>query len=387
MKRLKGIGELDVSGRTVLLRSDLNSDIVKGKVLKGERIRESLKTIRFLRKKGARVVILAHQGNPGRKNFMGLAAHAKLLGRYVKFVPDVVGKRAVKAIKGMKNKDVVLLDNVRLISDEFKPKKKNNVLIKTLLPLIDVYVNDAFSVSHRDHASIVGFAKRRESGIGLLFEKEILALEKISMKDSLFILGGAKGESDIKLLGRGNRVIACGLFGQACLVAKGMDFGYQNDFLKKTLLTKLSYAGFLRKLKRNIKDVEVPVDFAIEMKGKREEFGLDEFPMSFRIDDIGSESIERFTRMILSANSVYVKGPAGFAEDKRFRKGTIEILKAVADCKGFSLVGGGQLSEVIGKSLRLRKGKFGHVSLSGGATLAYVAGEKLIGLKVLGYYN
>ncbi len=384
--KLKTLKDLDVHGLTVLLRSDLNSDVVNGRVLKGERIIESGKTIDWLRKKGARVVILAHQGNPGKKDFLSLQMHARLLGRHVKFVDDVVGERAVKAIKAMKKGDVVLLDNVRGVGDEFKPRKKGNVLLKVLLPLIDIYVNDAFSVSHRDHTSLVGFALHRESGIGFLFEKEIGALEKVRMKNCLFVLGGAKGESDIKLLGRGNKVIACGLFGQVCLAAKGFKFGYQDAFLKKTLLTKGSWAGFLKKLKSKLKRIELPIDFAVNFNGKRREFGLDDFPMEFEIEDIGEESIKRFCRMIEDAESVYVKGPAGWAEDRRFRKGTVEILKAVSRCKGFSLVGGGQLSEVIRKSFILRRKKFGHVSLSGGACLSYIAGEKLVGLKALGYY-
>jgi len=197
--------------------------------------------------------------------------------------------------------------------------------------------------------------------------------------------GGAKGESDVKLLGRGNRVLACGLFGQTCLAAKGFKFGFQDEFLMKTVLTKLSYDGFLKKLKRKLNGVEMPVDFAVVVGGKRMEFELGEFPMDLRIEDIGKGTIERYCKIIRMAKAVYMKGPAGWAEDKRFSKGTVEILKAVADCKGFSLVGGGQLSEVIAKS-RISRKRFGHVSLSGGALLAFVAGERLVGLRALGYY-
>ncbi|MDH3353143.1 MAG: phosphoglycerate kinase [Nanoarchaeota archaeon] len=409
--KLKTLKDLDVKGKVVLLRSDLNSDIVRGKVLKGERISESIKSINFLRKAGARVVILAHQGNPGKKDFLDLKQHAKLLGKFVKFVDDVVGVKAVNSIKEMKDGDVILLDNVRTVDDEFKPKKWGNVLKKRLLPLVDVYVNDAFSVSHREHTSIVGFAKVKEKGIGLLFEKEIRALENFggtrnsvpskmgagapssSGRDCLFILGGSKPQDNIKLLGRG-RAIVCGLFGQTCLAAKGFDFGYQNDFLRKTVLVKGGYDKFLKKLRNKLDNVEMPVDFAVdfsprddsgEPKGKRKEFKLEDFPMNYEIEDIGEESIKKFRRIIKGAKAVYMKGPAGWAEDKRFRKGTVEILKAVADCKGFSLVGGGQLSEAIMKS-KIPKGKFGHISLSGGALLSFVAGEKLVGLKALGYY-
>ena len=385
MKGLKSVRDLDVKGKTVLLRSDLNSDIVDGKVLKGERIVESIKTINFLRKAGAKVVILAHQGNVGKKNFLSLEQHARLLGRHVRFVNGVVNKEAVGAIGEMKDKDVILLDNVRKVKDEFEPKKRDNVLVKTLFPLVDVYVNDAFSVSHRNQTSIVGFGKVKSKGVGLLFEKEISALEKTNLKDTLFVLGGAKPESNVKLLGRGNDVIACGLFGQTCLAADGMKFGHQDAFLKKMVLVDGGYGKYLAGLKKKLKGVEMPVDFAVDFGGKRKEFELSDFPMKYEIEDIGAKSIEKFCRMIREAKSVYMKGPAGWAEDKRFRKGTFAILKAASECKGFSLVGGGQLSEAIAKS-GISEKKFGHVSLSGGACLAYVAGEKLVGLKALGYY-
>ena len=403
--KVKSLKQLKVRGRVVFLRSDLNSDIVDGKVLLGERIKESIRTIRYLKRNGARVVVLAHQGNPGKSNFLGLEQHAKLLSEFVKvkFVRDVVGSRAVGEIEMMKNGDVILLDNVRKVKDEFLPKKKMNIFLKSLLPLCEVYINDAFSVSHRNHFSIVGFAEVEEKGIGLLFEKEIKALEKIKLahnsvpsksrtkvssssgKDCLFILGGAKAESNIKLLGSGNRILACGLFGQVCLDAKGKYFGYQNDFLEKNVLVDREYRVFLKKLKKKLDGVEMPVDFAVEEKGKRKEFLLREFPMNLRIDDIGNGTIKKYCEIIRKAKCIYMKGPAGFAEDEKFSKGSVEILKAVARCKGFSLVGGGQLSSAIEKYGINKKG-FGHVSLSGGATLRVIAGERLVGLEVLGYY-
>ncbi len=381
--KLKSVRDLDVKGKIILLRSDLNSDIVKGKILKGERIKESLKTIALLKKRKARVVILAHQGNPGKGDFLNLKQHAKLMR--LKFVDDVVGERAVHVIRKLKDGDVVLLDNVRKVGDEFKPRKHGNVILKTFLPLVDVYVNDAFSVSHRNHTSIVGFAGCMESGVGLLFEKEILALEKVKMKGAVFILAGSKPESNVKLLGKNNKVLAGGLFGQVCLAAKGFDFGFQNDFLKKSVLVDGGYEKFLGGLKRKLDKVETPVDFAVNFEGKRREFGLDEFPMNLRIDDIGAGTIAKFGKIIRNARAVYMKGPVGFAEDKKFRKGTVGILKAISECKGFSLIGGGQLSEAVVKS-RIGREKFGHVSLSGGALLRCVAGERLVGLEVLGYY-
>ena len=129
----------------------------------------------------------------------------------------------------------------------------------------------------------------------------------------------------------------------------------------------------------------MPIDFAVELEGKRKELLLREFPRRERIDDIGEGTIKKYCEIIRKAKTIYMKGPAGFAEDEKFAKGTVEILKAVAACKGFTLVGGGQLSEEIERS-GIPRSKFGHVSLSGGALLAFVAGEKLVGLEALGYY-
>jgi len=385
--KLKTLKELDVKGKVVFLRSDLNSDVVDGRVILGERILESVKSIKFLKSKGAKVVILAHQGNPGKENFLDLEQHGKLISKFVKckFVRDVAGTRAIGEIGMMKNGDVILLDNVRKMKDEFFPKRKGNGVLKGLLPLCEIYVNDAFSVAHRKHASIVGFTGIREKGIGLLFEKEMKALEKVKLKNCLFILGGAKAESNVKLLERGNKVLACGLFGQVCLDARGKYFGYQNDFLEQTVLVNEEYKRFLKKLKKKLDGVEMPIDFAVELEGKRKELLLREFPRRERIDDIGEGTIKKYCEIIRKAKTIYMKGPAGFAEDEKFAKGTVEILKAVAACKGFTLVGGGQLSEEIERS-GIPRSKFGHVSLSGGALLAFVAGEKLVGLEALGYY-
>ncbi|MCW8965347.1 MAG: phosphoglycerate kinase [Candidatus Pacearchaeota archaeon] len=385
-KKFQSIRQVWLKNKLVLLRSDLNSDVKGKKILPSERIKESARTIEYLKRHEARIVILAHQGNPKKNDFLSLRQHAKQLNKYtkVKFIPDVLGKKAINAIKKVKSGDAILLDNVRFVKDEFNPKKKNNSLLK-LAELFDLYVNDAFSVCHREHTSITGFPKLIESCVGLLVEKELDALKKVSMKECLYVLGGAKPETNIKLL-RGNKILACGLFGQICLVSEGKDLGYQNKFLKKATLVKGGYNKFLEKLKSKQKNVETPVDFAVNFHEKRKEFDLEEFPLEYEIEDIGKKTIKNYVKEIKKAKGIYMKGPAGYVGDKKFEKGTVKILKTISKAKGFSLVGGGHLSDVI-KRNKINKKKFNHVSLSGGALLNYIAGKKLVGLEALGYYR
>lgn len=383
---MKTLKDLEFKDKLVLLRSDLNSDIKGKSLVMSERIVEAAKTIKFLQKKGAKIVVIAHQGNPGKKDFISLKQHNKLLNKFVKikFVDDIVGDKAMSEIKKIKSGNAILLENIRQIPDEFSPDKKSNILLKKLAPLFDVYVNDSFSVCHREHTSIVGLPKIiPKKCAGLLLEKEVNALKKVSMKNCLYILGGAKPESNIKLLNGKNKILSCGLFGQTCVVASGKDLGYQNEFLKKSTLVKGDYSSFLKDLKNKLKKVTMPIDFAVKYKdGKRKEFLLKNFPQDYEIEDIGKNTIKKYVDEIKKAKTIYMKGPAGFTQEKQFAKGTVEILKAIADSKAFSLIGGGHLSDAINQ-YKIPKSKINHISLSGGALLNYIAGKKLAGLEAL----
>ncbi len=378
---MKTLSSFNLKNKTVLLRTDLNSNVVNGRVYLSERIRESVITIKELKKKKARVVVMAHQGRPSKSDFVSLRQHAKHLNKFVKvkFIEDITGKRARSAIKNLRAGEVLLLENIRFEKNEFHPEKgKNNKLIKRLAPMFDFYVNDAFSVCHRKQTSIVSFPKYLPGCAGRLLERELKALNKIKLKNTLYVLGGAKPEDDIKLL-KGNKVLACGLFGQICLIAKGKKLGAQNKYLFNN--------GFvddklIKRLKKKLQNVRTPLDFAVKVNGKRKELKLNEFPVKYEIFDIGKDTIKNYVLEIKKAKSIYMKGPAGFSSDEKFSKGTVEILKAIAKNKGFSLIGGGHLSDTI-KKYKINKKKFGHVSLSGGALLRYIAGEKLPGLEVL----
>jgi phosphoglycerate kinase len=376
---MKTLSDFNFKNKTVILRSDLNSDIVKGKLIPSERIKESAKTIQELKNKEAKVIVIAHQGSPGKSDFISLKQHSKILKRYtkIKFVNDVVGKKAISKIRKLKPGKAILLENIRFENEEFKINKRNS-LIEKLSSLADFYVNDAFSVCHRKQASIVLFPKYLKSCAGRLLEKEIKALNKLKIKDCLYILAGAKPSDNIKLL-KGKKVLACGLFGQMCLIAKGKKLGAQEVYLKNEIKDFERIIGILKNKQKN---VLTPIDFAVKFKRKRKEIELENFPVPFEIFDIGEKTINLFIKEIKKAKAIYMKGPAGDCSDKNFRKGTFTLLKAISESKGFSVIGGGHLSDAI-KNSKIDKKKFNHISLSGGALLNYIAKEKLPGLEAL----
>jgi phosphoglycerate kinase len=370
--KYKTLDNFNFKGKKVLLRADLNSPVIKGRVVMNDRIVESAKTINELKRKGARVVVLAHQSRPGKKDFRGLKEHAKLLK--VKFVEDIIGKKALGEIERMKDGDAILLDNVRKLKEEFKPSLSNK-LVRAFRDF-DVYINDAFSVSHRRQTTIVSFPRVMKSGVGRLMEKELKSLEKIrKMKDCLFILGGAKPEENIALIKGRKNILVCGLFGQLCLTAGGYDLGAQNKVLRK----EMKYTGAL---KRMAGSCTRPLDLAVNANGRRVELDIEDFPSKYYVYDIGKKTQAEFISRVRKAKCIFMKGPAGYCEDKKFCEGTLTLLKAIATSRGFSVLAGGHLNSALERS-GISKKRFGYVSLSGGALAAFLAGKKLVGLEAL----
>jgi phosphoglycerate kinase len=382
---MKTLKDFDFKNKVVLLRTDINSDLVDGKLVESERIKPASETISYLINQEAKVIVVSHQGNPGKSDFSSLKKHAEFLNEYVQinFIPDVLGKKSDKAISNLKPGQAILLDNIRLEDDEFHPEKESNRIVSFFLPRIDIYVNDAFSVCHRAHTSIVSFPKFKPSCAGLVLEREVSALKSIDIKDSIYILGGAKPEENIKLLRPGKKIIAGGIFGQLCLIAKGYDLGDKNEQVNRSLVK--DYDKVVDQLKNKLKTIKVsvPIDYAVDVNETREEFDLEEFPTNYIIYDIGKKTQKIFIKEISKAKAVYMKGPLGFSSKPEFSEGTFNILKTIASSKLFSLIGGGHLSDAIRDS-KIPQSSFSHISLSGGALLDYVAGEKLVGLEALG---
>ncbi len=390
---MKTISDFNFKNKKVLLRVDLNSDVIslinkgKNKVVESKRIKSSSETIKELKKQKAKIIILAHQGRPGKKDFVSLKQHARFLNKYVKvkFISDILGKNAVNEIKKLKSGEVILLENIRFIEDEFKPDKKNNKIIKILIPLVDFYINDAFSVCHRNQTSIIKIPKYLPHCAGRLLEKEVKSLKKIKNKSSLFILGGAKPEDNLRLINslkkKKIKILTGGLFGQLCLISQGFNFGAQNEYLKDKI-DIINKSKKIIKYFLNSKKIMTPIDFAVKIKKSRKEISINDFPSNYEIYDIGEKTIKSYINEIKKSKSIFMKGPVGECVDNNFCKGTFEILNAISKNKGFSLIGGGHLNDAVKKS-RISLKKFSHISLSGGALARYIAGEKLPGIEVL----
>lgn len=372
----KTISDFNFSGKRVLLRSDLNSELVRGRVILNDRIIESVQTISELKKKGARVVILAHQARPGEKDFISLKQHAHLLNKLtkIKFVNDILGKKAITKITNLKNGEALLLENVRTLKEEFSPSGKND-LVKILAPLFDFYINDAFSVSHRAQTSIVSFPRILPSAMGRVLEKEIKHLNKINLHNSLLLLGGAKIDETLLLLKKSKKVFTSGILALIFLKLRGHKFGFEEKILEK-------YKKFFPKLRKYANKVIVPIDLAVNVNGKRKDLSLEEFPSNYFVHDIGKKTIEFYKKEITHAKSVFMKGPAGLCESSAFCIGTKELMNAIAQSRAFSVIGGGHTTSAM-KRCGINKNKFDYVSLSGGALIEYLAGKKLPGIEAL----
>ncbi|MEM5853109.1 MAG: phosphoglycerate kinase [Candidatus Aenigmatarchaeota archaeon] len=399
MKEFFTLEDFNLEGKTVLLRVDLNAPYNKEekKIEDCERIREHAKTIQFLLDKKSKVVILAHQGRKGDEDFTSLEEHAKLLskhlGREVKFVDDVVGRKALNEIKNLKEGEALLLDNVRFLDEETQEKSieehSESKLVQTLSKLADVFVLDAFSVSHRSHASIVGFAPLLPTVAGKIMEKEITCVEKVHSGASVFILGGAKPDDCLKIMEHFlekkpeciEKVLTCGIVGEIFLATK-----YELGKVTEKFFEEKGFSGLIPKareiLKRRGEKIEVPVDVAVEENGKRKELRVEELPCDNMILDIGKETIKNYVEFISKAKNIVVKGPAGVYEKDGFEIGTREILKAIANSKSFSLIGGGDTSLAIEK-LGIEKEKFSYISLGGGALITYLSGSPMPGIEAL----
>jgi phosphoglycerate kinase len=401
MPKILTIDDFNFKGKTALVRVDFNSPInpKTKKVLDDTRIKaHGETTIKELAQKGAKVVILAHQGRPGDPDFAPLKQHAellsKVLGKPVKYVDDVFGEKAQKAIKELKNGEILVLGNVRTFSDEQKKGTPEDhaktEFVKKLAPLADVFVSDAFAAAHRAHVSIVGFTAVLPSVAGRIMERELKALGRVLQapeKPCIYILGGAKADDSLKISKYvlknkiADHVLTGGVTGHLFMTAKGIDLGKSNmEFLEKKELMGL-VPGIKDLMKAFPGKVEVPVDLALDVNGKRKEISAKDLPTNYPIYDIGEKTVKKYSELIRGAKSIVISGPLGVFENKEFAKGTKETFEAIAKSKAFSLVGGGHTIAAV-EELGLAK-KMGYVSTAGGALIEFLMGEQLPGVVAL----
>ena len=390
------IDDINIQGKTVLCRLDLNSPMdPKGIILDDSRFRSHLTTLKELEE--SKVVILSHQSRPGKSDFTTMEPHSKLLSKLmrknVEYIDDIFGSRALDSIRKMGKGDIILLENARFYSEESlerTPKEHSaSHMVRRLSLLCDVFMNDAFSVSHRSHLSVTGFTEALPSIAGRVMEKEIDSLNRglsCSERPCIYVLGGAKVDDSIKVTKNvlerecADRVLVTGVVANVFLAANGVNIGSANlGFIEKQ-----GYAdqiGIARELLSRFRDnIGLPVDVALNKNDERVEEKVRNLNTELPIHDIGIETMIKFSKEISSAKTVVMNGPAGVFEKESFALGTHELIKAGTK-SGFSVVGGGHIAaavEQFGIS-----GKFSHVSTGGGACIDFLAGEKLPGIEAL----
>lgn len=401
MLKFLTLDDIKVKNKVVLLRVDFNSPIdpTTHKILEDTRIRAHAETtIKELSEKGAKTVILAHQGRKGDADFIPLQQHAEILSQIlkkpVKYVDDLYGEKAKKAINSLKSGEILVLENVRDFALETKngtpEEQAKTELVKNLAPLADFFVNDAFSAAHRAHASIVGFTAVLPSAAGRIMERELKSLSKVlenPKKPCIFIFGGAKADDSLEISryvlenGIATQVLTGGVIGQVFSVAKGYDLGKPNmEFLKENEATKL--VPGVKKLMQEYKEgIKTPEDFAIEKNGRRKEITANELPTEYPIFDIGATTVKSYGKIISKAESIVMSGPMGKYEDSSFSYGTKSVLEEIANSKAFSLAGGGHTIAAI-ELFKLTK-KISYISTAGGALTDFLMGKQLPGVAAL----
>jgi len=401
MPRFLTMDDFDFKDKTVLVRVDFNSPIdpQTKKIIDDTRIRRHAETtVKELVQKNAKTLILAHQGRPGEPDFIPLKQHAeilsKILDKPVKYVDDVFGEKAQKAIKELKSGEILVLENVRTYPDEIKKgtpeDHAKSEFVKKLAPLADVFVNDAFAAAHRAHISIVGFTAVLPSVAGRIMERELKALKKVleaPEKPCVFIMGGAKGDDSLEISryvlenNIADYVLTGGVIGHIFLVAKDVDLGKPNmQFLEKKELMGL-VPGIKELMKEYPKAITVPIDVATDVKRKRKEIAVSKLPTNYAIYDIGTETVKKYGEVIRQAKSIVVSGPMGVFENKEFMMGTKRIFEAIAASEAFSLVGGGHTVAAV-EELGLAD-KMSYISTAGGALIEFLMGKQLPGVVAL----
>ncbi|HID05003.1 MAG TPA: phosphoglycerate kinase [Candidatus Caldiarchaeum subterraneum] len=380
------IDDLDLAGKTVLVRVDINTpvDPNTGGLLEINRIKECSVTLRSL--EDSKVVVASHQGRVGRYDYVSMRLHAKVLSevmdREVKFVDDVFGKAAREAIENLKVGEILLLENLRFTAEEnfeFSPEDAAKThIVRNLSKHLDACVLDAFPTAHRAHPSIVGFAEVLPTCAGRLVAKELKSLSRVVLTAKApytTVLGGAKISDRLEAIdalienGKADNVLLTGLIAQVFLkAANKIKFPLQKDLEK--------YVPRARELlNRYSENFYMPDDLAINKNGERVEVRVEELKPDMQVYDIGEQTIRKYSKIIRSSGTVFMSGPPGFFEKVGFDKGTNELILALASSLGTTIISGGHLTAAL-ERLGVKEW-IDHISTAGGALVMFMAGKRL----------
>ncbi len=390
----RSLHDFNFSNKRVLVRCDFNVPVKDGKVLDDFRIRRALPTINYLKEVGAKVILLSHLGRPWdikskrrRKKKYSLEPICErlkeLLQGNIEFSEEIIGEEAQKKTQKMEEGDILLLENLRFEKGE---EENNQEFAKALAELGEYFVEEAFSVCHRAHASVVSLPKILPNFAGFGLEKEVGVLSQISQNPQrplVGIIGGAKIESKIKVIKKfletADHLLLGGKIANVLLTIKGI-------CVSKPLPEDKSIVERIQKLRLTNPKLHLPIDALVSFEKDREDHIRETGPANLRkeeeIFDIGKETIKTFGSIIKQAKTIFWSGPLGLAEHEKFSRGT----KAIAEIIGhnqsaFKVVGGGDTIAILqGFGLLDR---FSYIATGGGAMLAFLASDRMPGLEAL----
>ena len=388
--------DLDLAGKRVFLRCDLNVPLKDGVITDDGRIKASLPTIKLLLAAGASLVIAAHLGRPKgeAKPELSLAPVAQrlseLLATPVIFPGEVVGPQVSAAASSLKAGEILLLENIRYSAAETsKDEAERQVLAQELASLADVYVGDGFGAVHRKHASVYDLPQLLPHAAGTLVSAEVEVLKKLTIDPARpygVVLGGAKVSDKIGVISNLlNKVDVMAIGGGMVftfLAAQGKEIGsslVENDLIPtvKELIAKAESSGVKLILPT---DIVVAPEFKIDAPART--VSADAIPADQMGLDIGPDSAAAFAAAIESCQTVFWNGPMGVFEFPNFAHGTKVVAQALTKVSGISVVGGGDSAAAV-RALGFADSDFGYISTGGGASLEYLEGKELPGLRAL----
>jgi phosphoglycerate kinase len=398
---MKGLDSLDVAGRVVLLRADLNVPIDGTTITDDGRIRATLPTISKLRERGGRVLITAHLGRPTGDSYAERAAHgpslgpvaarlSELLGRPVPLASDVAGESARSTAANLADGDVALLENIRFEPAETsKDDATRAELAARLAALAEAYVGDGFGALHRKHASVYDVPALLPHAAGDLVQAEVAVLEKLTRdpgRPYVVVLGGAKPSDKLgvieNLLGKADRIVIGGGMSYTFLAAQGLEVG--NSLLEADRIDDV------RQIMAAAADRGVELVLPVDLVGAtrfaadadHEVYPATAFPPDREGMDMGPATRRLYADKLADAATVFWNGPVGVFEFPAFAAGTLAVAEAIGKLPGFTVVGGGDSAAAI-RRLGVPEDAFSHISTGGGASLEYLEGATLPGLAAL----
>lgn len=395
MDDLPRMDDAELDGKRVLLRSDLNLTLRDGAPQPDFRFERYMDTVQDLVDAGAKTVIAAHQGRPAQDDFLALDRHAELaadhLGRDVAFIEGFFGDEPGRTLDGMAPGDVAMLDNVRLLSEELQSlepeRHADSIMVRRLAEPFDIYVDDAFSAAHRSHASLVGFPAVLPSYAGSLMVDELEQCTRVrdEVEHPVLVLGGEKPADIVAMLDRmvdrAAKVLLGGIPGELVLDRTGHDIGERKRRWIRERSMDAGAAHLVDLVEAHPDTFELPTDVRTDSGNH----SVDNIPDREQPWDIGKETQHTYRTIIEGADAVVMKGPMG-AFEQGHDAGTKTVIDAIANCDGFTVLGGGHTSSLV-SLFHHDVDEFDHVSIAGGAFVRFMGGESLPAIEALKRYD